>query len=393
MLNATRLINENEIIDIANSLLRKALSIRASDIHCEPYHDEYRIRMRIDGVLQLITILPIEQAKAITTRLKIMAKLNIAEQRLPQDGQLAIDGQTMRVSTLPVIMGEKIVLRVMDNAEHVLSIADLGLNDIEQKNYKDCLNAPQGLILVTGPTGSGKTVTLYSGINQINGAERNICSVEDPIEMPIKGVNQTQINPKSGLGFAQTLRAFLRQDPDVMMIGEIRDHETAEIAVQAAQTGHLVLSTLHTNSSAEALIRLNQMGIKNYLIASSLKLIIAQRLVRKLCNHCKKPAVHPFIVEDSDQPKTIQHFVAQGCEHCVGGYFGRTGIYELLVITPDIQALLLKQNEFSFEQIAQFMRQKQIKTLPQSAIDKVIAGETSLDEVQRVITFPFNNQA
>lgn len=387
MINSSQHIahNEYEVVNLTNQLLHDALSKRASDIHFEPYQYEYRVRMRIDGVLQVVSMLPITLSKQITTRLKIMSKLNIAEQRLPQDGQLTIDNQAMRISTLPVIYGEKVVLRVMDNKQHALLIGQLGLSDREQSDYVKILNAPQGLILVTGPTGSGKTLTLYSGINEINLDDRNICSVEDPIEMPIKGINQTQVNTKTGLTFAQTLRAFLRQDPDIMMIGEIRDHETAEIAIQAAQTGHLVLSTLHTNSSAEALIRLNQMGIKNYLIASSLALIIAQRLIRKLCIHCKTLAKNPLIIEEKEQKKSYRHFIAKGCPHCIGGYSGRTGIYEFLVITPQIQILLLSGNNVSFNQINQIIKEQHIKTLPQSALNLVKQGLSSLAEIQRVL--------
>lgn len=376
--------DELALIDLVNQLLNDALMKRASDIHFEPYQEEFRIRMRIDGVLQTITILPTDLAKPLTVRLKIMAKLNIAEQRLPQDGQLQIANQTMRISSVPVLYGEKIVLRIMDNHQLILTIDKLGLSPQAQNDYRQALNNPQGLILVTGPTGSGKTVTLYSGLKEINHESRNICSVEDPIEMPIKNINQTQVNHKAGIHFTNILRSFLRQDPDVIMIGEIRDQETAEIAIQAAQTGHLVLSTLHTNSSAEALIRLNQMGIKNYLIASSLKLIIAQRLVRKLCQHCKIMAEQNIIIEENEQINSYVHFIAKGCSLCLGGYQGRIGLYELLIITAKIQTLL-SNNDFSLNQIQLLIKEHKIKTLQQSGYEVVKQGITSLAEIQRIL--------
>lgn len=377
--------HEHEIVDFTNHLLNEAMIKRASDIHFEPYQDEYRIRMRIDGVLQVVNSMPISLAKQLTVRLKIMAKLNIAEQRLPQDGQLTIEHKTMRISCLPVMYGEKIVLRVMESYQQSLSIHHIGLSQQQQNLYQQVLNSPQGLILVTGPTGSGKTVTLYSGLNEINNAEHNICSVEDPIEIPLKGINQTQVNIKVGLDFAQTLRAFLRQDPDVMMIGEIRDYETADVAIQAAQTGHLVLSTLHTNSSAEALIRLYQMGIKNYLIASSLKLIIAQRLVRKLCEHCRIPSEEHLIIKSNGHEQHHPHFIAKGCQHCLGGYHGRIGIYEFLMITPPIQALLFEHEKMSLQQIQQIMQQENMPTLFLSGLALVRQGITSLAEIYRVL--------
>ncbi|RKS86842.1 protein transport protein HofB [Orbus hercynius] len=381
MLTLTSKYNENEVVDLVEQLLHYGLKQRASDIHFEPYQNEYRIRMRIDGVLQTIRNLPVLLAKSITVRLKIMAKLNIAEQRLPQDGQFTIMDKTMRLSCIPVLYGEKIVLRVMDNHQFILSIQQLGLSSQELNDYQTALRHPQGLILVTGPTGSGKTITLYSGLKEINHDTHNICSVEDPIEMPIDGMNQTQINTKVGLNFTHTLRSFLRQDPDIIMIGEIRDHETAEIAVQAAQTGHLVLSTLHTNSSAEAMIRLNQMGIKNYAIASSLKLIIAQRLVRKLCQHCKRQSDTPFVIDKQN----YIHFVAQSCPQCIGGYHGRTGVYEFLPIKPQIQALLLSEHNISLQILRQAMQTSGVKTLSWSGLDLIKQGVTSLAEIQRVL--------
>lgn len=365
-------MNEEQLVESLDKLLLSALDKRASDIHFEPYLHHYRIRMRIDGVLQDMLMPPLTLAKQIAARLKIMAKLNIAEQRLPQDGQLIVDRYAMRISTLPVINGEKIVLRVMDNNESELTIDDLGLTQHDLSIFQQILDYPQGLILVTGPTGSGKTVTLYSGLKKLNKPERNICSVEDPIEIPIEGINQTAINVKAGLTFAVILRALLRQDPDVIMIGEIRDPETAEIAIQAAQTGHLVLSTLHTNSSLEALIRLNQMGVKNYLVSSSLKLIIAQRLVRKLCHYCKVVASQLIVLGG----ETTAHFIAMGCEHCFGGYHGRVGLYEFLPITAEIQHQLLRD---------QMISPTNMVTLKVAGQKLVKDGVTAIAELQRVL--------
>lgn len=379
-----------DIVKLINKILLLALQQRASDIHFEPYQTHYRIRFRVDGVLQSTLSPPQNQAKKIAARLKIMAQLNIAECRLPQDGQLTLNhqeqSQTFRVSTLPVLSGEKIVLRVMGAENKDIDISQLGLSDIDLIHYQHSLNNPQGLILVTGPTGSGKTMTLYSGLKELNQTERNICSVEDPIEIPLEGINQTQINVKTGLTFAQTLRAFLRQDPDVMMIGEIRDQETAEIAIQAAQTGHLVLSTLHTNSSYEALIRLNQMGVAHYLLASSLKLIIAQRLVRKLCHHCKRQSESPISLPANHHNKhIISHWLPVGCEHCLGGYYQRVGIYELLLITPKIQQLLLTQKNTSIQHIQEIALQEGMQTLYQSGLSLVEQGITSFSELFRVL--------
>ena len=366
------IIQEDKVVESVDKLLLSALEKRASDIHFEPYQHNYRIRMRIDGVLQNMQMPPLSLAKQISARLKVMANLNIAEYRLPQDGQLVINNYAMRIATLPVINGEKIVLRVMDNHESELTIDDLGLNEQDLITFKQILDYPQGLILVTGPTGSGKTMTLYSALKRLNKTECNICSVEDPIEIPLEGINQTAINLKAGLSFSVILRALLRQDPDVMMIGEIRDHETAEIAIQAAQTGHLVLSTLHTNSSVEAIVRLNQMGIKNYLLSSSLKLVIAQRLVRKLCQYCKVVASELTLIDNQPSP----HFIAMGCEKCVGGYLGRMGLYELLIITPEVQQQILNNQPIS---------SKDRVNLMQAGYQLVQQGITTLAELNRVL--------
>ena len=384
-MNHTTQYAENEVIQITNQIIQDAIAKRASDIHFEPYQALYRIRIRVDGVLQMIRTLSVTLAKQVTVRIKIMANLNIAEQRLPQDGQLAIGNLTMRISTLPILYGEKIVLRIMDNSQHGLSLDQIGLDPQQLIDYKTLLDSPQGLILVTGPTGSGKTITLYSGLNYVDSSQRNVCSVEDPIEIPLLGINQTQVNIKAGLDFTSVLRALLRQDPDIIMIGEIRDQITAEIAIQAAQTGHLVLSTLHTNSTAETLVRLSQMGIKTYLIAACLKLVIAQRLIRKLCPHCKIISTDPLIIEEDGQINQYSQYIAKGCEHCLGGYYERIGIYEFLIITPEIRSLLLASDQFSLNQIQQLIIQQQIITLSISALNLVKNGITSLAEVQRVL--------
>ncbi|MCO6523475.1 MAG: Flp pilus assembly complex ATPase component TadA [Candidatus Schmidhempelia sp.] len=395
MLRSTNHINSNMLlstpeqlsaIELVNQLLLSAIKQRASDIHFEPYQHEYRVRFRIDGVLHIVKSIKSENSMQIVTRLKIMAQLDIAERRLPQDGQLNfnVDNQNwaMRLSTLPVTDGEKIVLRIIQQTKQQIDIQQLGLNQSDLKRYQATLHLPQGLILVCGPTGSGKTMTLYSGLNELNQPQRNICSVEDPIEISLPGINQTQINVKSGLTFSHVLRAFLRQDPDVLMVGEIRDKETAQIAIQAAHTGHLVLSTLHTNSSSEAILRLQQMGIASYLLASGLKLVISQRLLRLLCPSCKKIASQPLPITDL---ANCDHFEANGCPQCIGGYYGRIGIYELLPITPPIQQQLLTQAIISIPTINQLAIKQGMISLYQSGINLVKQGKTSFTELSRVV--------
>lgn len=379
--------DDEPVVRFVNQTLQQAIQRRASDIHFEPYANTYRIRLRIDGVLQQVSTPPPALAARIVARLKIMAQLNIAERRLPQDGQLSLKigdrRYAMRLASLPVAAGEKIVLRIMESDQQSLDISALGMSAELQQQYSHALYSPQGLILVTGPTGSGKTVTLYSGLSTLNGSERNICSVEDPIEIELNGINQTQVNVKTGLIFSQALRAFLRQDPDVIMVGEIRDKETAEIALTAAQTGHLVLSTLHTNSTTDSLIRLSQMGIANYLIAASLKLIVAQRLLRRLCNHCRQPQKMLTEVFMPDGLRCIQEWWATGCEHCVGGYYGRIGIYEMLRVTAEMKTALLDncpQNELQ----ALACRQGMIP-LFNVGITLVDQGKTSLKELYRIL--------
>nr|WP_315290091.1 type II secretion system protein GspE [Serratia proteamaculans] len=375
------------VVQFINQALRIAIQRRASDIHFEPYQQALRIRLRIDGVLQTITSPPFALAARLCARLKVMGQLDIAERRLPQDGQLSVQldnaSYSMRIATLPTLHGEKVVLRILQTERQELPLDRLGMDPTALAQFAAALSCPQGMILVTGPTGSGKTVTLYSGLRQLNDAQSNLCSVEDPIEIPLFGVNQTQINAKTDLDFSRVLRALLRQDPDVIMIGEIRDRETAEIAVKAAQTGHLVLSTLHTNSTSETLTRLTHMGIPGYLIAACLKLVIAQRLVRKLCSHCRHQQSQAIRFPTAIWATPLLPWQADGCEHCFGGYYGRTGVYELLTITPEVQSGLLQGAAPG--QLAEIARQQGQTTLLQAGLTLVSQGVTSLEEVYRIV--------
>ncbi len=379
--------NDTPVIQFINQTLRIATQRRASDIHCEPYQHHYRIRLRIDGLLQEIQPPPMTLISRLTARLKVMAKLNIAERRLPQDGQFNLQLNKlcypMRIATLPTQYGEKIVIRIIYTHQQQLILEQLGFSERDLNAFMQTLSCSQGLILVTGPTGSGKTVTLYSSLLKINHIEKNICSVEDPIEIPVNGINQTQINNKTQLNFSQILRALLRQDPDVIMIGEIRDKETAEIAVKAAQTGHLVLSTLHTNSTLDTLTRMTQLGIPGYLLAACLKLVIAQRLVRCLCIHCKQPETTPVHYPQYIWPYPLKPWHAVGCEHCCSGYYGRTGVYEMLTVTPEIRQVL--ELEATLSQLSEIALRQGQKKLFSAGLTLVEQGITSLDEVYRVI--------
>ena len=374
-------------------VLLDAVSRHASDIHFEPYEQSYRVRLRCDGLLIAAQQPSHQLSRRLAARLKILAKLDIAERRLPQDGRIklrlndtmAVD---MRVSTLPTLWGEKVVLRILDNRAIPLTIDALGFNPEQQKIYLKALKKPQGMILLTGPTGSGKTVSLYSALNHLNSQHVNISTAEDPVEINLPGINQVHIHPEIGLDFSQTLRAFLRQDPDVIMLGEIRDLETAEIAIKAAQTGHLVLSTLHTNSAVRTITRLANMGVSHFNIASSLSLLIAQRLVRKLCRHCKQSVATPtLIAEQFHLAPTSNMFIATpaGCTHCHNGYLGRVGIYELLPISAElVQAI---SNQATAEQLEAIAIENGMQSLIQSGIEKVRAGVTSIEELQRVLYF------
>lgn len=373
-----------------NQILLDAVRKGASDIHFEPYESIYRVRLRCDGILMEVQQPPSHLSRRLSARLKILSKLDIAERRLPQDGRikLKLNNDTaidMRVSTLPTLFGEKIVLRLLDNSSASLAIDHLGYSEAQKQAYLQALSRPQGMILMTGPTGSGKTVSLYAGLNILNQPEVNISTAEDPIEINLLGINQVQIQPKIGFTFAEALRSFLRQDPDIVMVGEIRDIETAEIAMKASQTGHLVLSTLHTNSAAETVTRLSNMGITNYNLSSSLSLVIAQRLARKLCNHCKKitNSSNQQLLDIGITDEVVYEANTRGCSECNNGYFGRTGIYEVMIFDePLIQAVA---NGISSSQLEKLAVKNGMHTLKMSGIAKLKQGITSLNELQRVL--------
>lgn len=384
--------DEAPIVRFVNKVLFDAIRIGASDIHLEPYEKIYRVRFRIDGILKEITRPPLNIAMRICSRIKIMAQMDISERRLPQDGRIKLKlsrtkAVDFRVNSLPTLWGEKIVMRILDASSAQLGIDVLGYEPAQKQYYLNALQQHQGLILVTGPTGSGKTVSLYTGLSILNTHERNISTAEDPVEINLEGVNQVAVNNRVGLNFASALRAFLRQDPDVVMVGEIRDLETAEIAIKAAQTGHLVLSTLHTNSAPETLTRLQNMGVAAYNVATSVTLIIAQRLARRLCKYCRKPLNLPprILLQEGfteTQLHNMQLYGAVGCDKCNDGYKGRVGIYEVLPITDRISRVIM-DNGTSI-QIADIARQEGYNNLRTSALEKVAQGLTSLAEANRI---------
>lgn len=372
------------VIQLINQTILTAIQKRASDIHFEPSQPGYQIRIRVDGTLHTMQAPPSQMNASIPARLKIMAKLNIAEKRQPQDGQFDWsdnkNSYAIRISTLPTLYGEKIVLRIL-NTIHQLSLEQLGLPEPQLQLLRQKLHLPQGMILVTGPTGSGKTVTLYSCLQYLNQAQKNICSVEDPVEIPLNGINQTPVNNKTGLDFAKVLRALLRQDPDIIMVGEIRDNETAEISMKAAQTGHLVLSTLHTNSTIDTLSRLHNLGISGYITASCVKLIIAQRLVRKLCPQCRQQDSIPTVIPNITGSTSIKKWNAVGCDHCFSGYYGRTAIYEFLEIKPELQQAL---SECSNTSLSHLLASQQNVTLFSAGLTLAEAGITTLEEIYQI---------
>ncbi|WP_252108702.1 MULTISPECIES: type IV-A pilus assembly ATPase PilB [unclassified Halomonas] len=380
------------VVKFVNNVLLDAISRGASDIHFEPFESQYRVRFRIDGMLLEVARPPFSMRDRIAARLKIMSRLDISERRLPQDGAIKLQlsrtrSIDFRVNSLPTVYGEKLVLRILDPSSVRLGIEQLGFSADQRREYEYALKRPQGMILVTGPTGSGKTVTLYTGISMLNEIERNICTAEDPVEIKVSGINQVNVLPKIGLNFASALRAFLRQDPDVVMVGEIRDLETAEIAVKAAQTGHMVLSTVHTNSAAQTLTRLANMGVASYNIASSVTLIIAQRLARRLCTHCKAPADIPqeALLKagfPKDQLNNVTIYKAVGCKKCTQGYKGRVGIYEVLPISDAMRNLIMRDgNAIEIDELA---RKEGHPSLYQSCLQRVLDGSTSLEEVNRI---------
>ncbi len=387
-------IDETPIVRFVNKVLIDAIKQGASDIHFEPYENNYRVRFRTDGILREVVRPPKNLSPRLAARLKVMSQMDISERRVPQDGRIqmrlsrkrAID---FRVNTLPTLFGEKIVLRILDPSSAQMGIDALGYEPEQKEMYLRALNQPQGMILVTGPTGSGKTVSLYTGLHILNTPERNISTAEDPVEINLEGINQVHVNPKVGLTFANALRSFLRQDPDIIMVGEIRDLETAEIAIKAAQTGHLVLSTLHTNSAAETVTRMLNMGVPAFNLATSVSLIIAQRLARRLCKECCVPADIPHdtllqegFTEELLEDANILHAV--GCDACHEGYKGRLGVYEVVRVTPAISKIIMEEGNSI--QISDQARVEGFNNLRKSALMKVAQGITSLEEVNRITT-------
>ena len=384
--------DERPLVRFVNKLLLDALEARASDLHLEPYERSYRVRFRIDGLLHEVSRPPLSVACRIAARLKVMAQLDIAEKRLPQDGRIRVRLAATRVvdfrlNTLPTLWGEKLVLRLLETGRAGLGIDVLGFESSQQQLYLRALNRQQGLVLVTGPTGSGKTATLYAGLRVLNSNERNIASAEDPVEMPLEGINQVAVNRRLGLGFAEILRAFLRQDPDILMIGEIRDVETADIAIKAAQSGHLVLSTLHTNSAADSLARLANMGVAPYNVASALRLVISQRLLRRLCQHCKETLSLPenTLKKSGLGPVEGRYprlFQPVGCNRCRGGYRGRVAIYEVVPIVGELSRLIIENRDSGV--INDCVRKLGYPGLRQAALAKVSQGLSSLEEANRL---------
>ncbi|WP_419819691.1 type IV-A pilus assembly ATPase PilB [Acinetobacter sp.] len=385
---------EAPIVKYINKLLVDAIRMGASDLHFEPYEKSYRVRYRVDGVLRTITNPPLQLASRLASRLKVMSRMDISEKRVPQDGRIklklsktkAID---FRVNSLPTLFGEKLVLRILDPSSAMLGIDALGYEEKQKALFMEALEKPQGMLLITGPTGSGKTVSLYTGLNILNTESSNISTAEDPVEINLEGINQVNVNLKAGLTFSVALKSFLRQDPDIIMVGEIRDLETAEIAIKAAQTGHMVMSTLHTNSAPETLTRLRNMGVPSFNIATSVNLVIAQRLARRLCNHCKAPVEIPrqsllemgFTEQDLSNPE-LQIFQPVGCSECREGYKGRVGIYEVMKVTPEISKIIMEDGNAL--QIAAASEKLGFDNLRRSGLIKVINGLTSLQEINRV---------
>ncbi|KAA0939106.1 type IV-A pilus assembly ATPase PilB [Psychrobacter sp. ANT_H59] len=387
-------VEEAPVVKFVNKMLVDAIRMGASDLHFEPYEKSYRVRFRVDGVMQKMANPPVQLAGKIAARLKVMSQMDISERRVPQDGRIklkisknkAID---FRVSCLPTLFGEKLVLRILDPSSAMLGIEALGYEPDQQDMFLEALHKPQGMLLITGPTGSGKTVSLYTGINILNTGSTNISTAEDPVEINLEGINQVNVNPKVGLTFSTALKSFLRQDPDIVMVGEIRDLETAEIAIKAAQTGHMVLSTLHTNSAPETLTRLRNMGVASFNIATSVNLVIAQRLARRLCKNCKKPINIPrqsllelgFTDTDLDNTDNVI-YEPVGCNECREGYKGRVGIYEVMKVTPDISRIIMEDgNAIDIKDAA---LKNGFRDLRRSGVLKVLQGVTSIQEMMRV---------
>jgi type IV pilus assembly protein PilB len=385
-------IDDTPVVRFVNKVLLDAINSGASDIHLEPYEKEFRVRFRNDGVLHEITSPPRSLALRIIARLKVMSRMNIAERRVPQDGRIKMNlsrnrSIDFRVNTLPTLYGEKVVLRILDGGAAQIGVDALGFEPEQKELFTSAINKPYGMVLVTGPTGSGKTVSLYTGLNMLNTVDRNISTVEDPVEINLMGVNQVNVNNKAGLDFSLALRAFLRQDPDIIMVGEIRDLETAEISVKAAQTGHLVLSTLHTNDAPQTLTRLANMGVPPYNIASAVHLIMAQRLARRLCNNCKKERDIPreALLKAGfreDQLDGLKVYGPVGCDSCTSGYKGRIGIYQVMPVSEEMGRIIMEGGN-SME-LAKQAHAEGVADLRESGLKKVAAGITSLEEIDRV---------
>ncbi|MFA4827635.1 MAG: type II secretion system ATPase GspE [Thermodesulfovibrionales bacterium] len=382
------LIEDAPIIRLLNALFLQAVKERASDIHIEPYEKELEVRIRVDGMLHRVLSPPKIIQDALVSRIKIMANMDIAEKRLPQDGRIRLligaKDVDVRVSIVPTTFGERAVLRLLDRKQGIIGLENIGLAEDDRKKIETILQRTHGILLVTGPTGSGKTTTLYAALNRIHSEEKNIITVEDPVEYQIKGIGQIQVNSSIGMTFASGLRSILRQDPDIIMVGEIRDLETAVIAVQASMTGHLVLSTLHTNDAASAITRLIDMGIEPFLIASSLAGIVAQRLIRVICPHCKEP--HQSSEKEHlafGLPSTVKLYKGRGCAHCAGkGYIGRTGIFETFIVNDEIRQMISSRTDS--QDIKNLAVSKGMKTLRADGIEKASMGITTLEEVLRV---------
>lgn len=385
-------VNDTPVVRFINKVLLDAIRRGASDIHFEPYDKRYRVRFRLDGILQEMASPPVNLGSRMASRIKVMAQLDISEKRLPQDGRIKVNlsknhAVDFRVSTCPTLFGEKVVLRILDSMNTELNVESLGFDEAQRILFEQHIAKPHGMVLVTGPTGSGKTITLYSAMGILNTADKNISTAEDPAEIYMAGINQVNINSKTGLTFAHVLRSFLRQDPDIIMVGEMRDLETAEIAIKAAQTGHLVLSTLHTNDAPQTLTRMSNMGVAPFNIAASVSLVIAQRLVRKLCEHCKKTEKlpHDALLEEGfseDELDGLNIYTPVGCDKCNDGYRGRIGIFQVMPISEQMGWLIMEGGNSM--QLAEQADKEGIMNLRQSGLAKVRSGITSLAEVNRV---------
>ncbi len=385
-------VDDTPVVRFVNKVLLDAINKGASDIHFEPYEKTFRVRTRLDGVLTEIAQPPVNLSGRIAARIKVMSRMDIAERRVPQDGRIKMNlsrnrSIDFRVNTCPTLYGEKIVMRILDPTSAQLGIDVLGYEEEQKKLYLDAINKPYGMVLVTGPTGSGKTVSLYTGLNILNTVDRNISTAEDPVEINVPGINQVNMNLKTGMTFAVALRAFLRQDPDIIMVGEIRDLETAEIAIKAAQTGHLVLSTLHTNDAPQTLTRLANMGVPAYNIASSVHLIIAQRLARRLCSNCKQEIKVPaeaLLQEGFTEQEipSLKLYAPKGCDLCNGGYKGRIGIYQVMPISEEMARIIMENGNAL--QLSEQAQKDGIPDLRQSGLKKVRDGLTGLDELNRI---------